>query len=96
MKTVLFHPAAEAEMIDAAVYYETKQKDLGRRFLVFVQEAIERIKINPLLHPVVYLDVRRCLTKTFPFAVLFRILHDRIVVMAVMHIHRDPGYWKNR
>jgi toxin ParE1/3/4 len=61
-----------------------------------VQEAINRIVLNPLLYPTVELDVRRCLIKTFPFGVLFREQRGRIIIMAVMHLHRDPDYWKNR
>ena len=40
MKTVVFQADAEAEMIEAAAYYEAQQCDLGRRFLagdLFVQ-----------------------------------------------------------
>ena len=96
MKAVRFHPDAESEMIDAAVYYETQQPDLGRRFLASVQDAVNRIVLNPHLYPTVELDVRRCLTKTFPFGVLFRECPGKIVIMAVMHLHRDPNYWKSR
>ena len=53
MKTVKFHPDAEDEMIQAAAYYETQQSQLGRRFLVSVQDSINRIVSNPRLYPVV-------------------------------------------
>jgi len=96
MKRARFLPDAEFEMIEAAAYYEAQQRDLGRRFLASVQDAIHRIGVNTRLYPVVEMDVRRCLTKTFPFGVLFRERSDEIVVMAVMHLHRDPDYWKNR
>ncbi|MEI6971204.1 MAG: type II toxin-antitoxin system RelE/ParE family toxin [bacterium] len=96
MRLVKFHPDAESEMIDAAAYYEAQQSDLGRRFLATVQDSINRILLNPHLYPVVELGVRRCLTKTFPFGVLFREMPDKIVIMAVMHLHRDPDYWKTR
>jgi plasmid stabilization system protein ParE len=96
MKAVRFHPDAESEMIEAAAYYEAQQPDLGRRFLASVQDAVNRILLNPRLYPIVELDVRRCLTKTFPFGVLFRERPDRFVIMAVMHLHRDPDYWKIR
>ena len=96
MKTVRFHPEAEAEMMEAAAYYEAQQDDLGKRFLASVREAIGKIQINPLLYPIVDLNVRRCLTKTFPFGVLFRVLPDQIALLAIMHLHRDPGCWKNR
>ena len=96
MKPVRFHPAAEAEMVAAAVYYEQQLADLGKRFLVCTQEAVSKIRINPQLYPVVETDVRRCLTRTFPFAVLYRDQPNRIVIVAVLHLHRDPDYWKNR
>ena len=96
MKTVRFHPDAESEMIEAAAHYEAQQPDLGRRFLASVQDADNRIVLNPHLYQVVEGDVRRCLTKTFPFGVLFRERPDQVVIMAVMHMHRDPDYWKSR
>ncbi|MBU1692742.1 MAG: type II toxin-antitoxin system RelE/ParE family toxin [Verrucomicrobia bacterium] len=96
MIAVQFHPDAESEMIRAAGYYETQQAGLGKRFLASVQDAINRILVNPKLYPVVEADIRRCLTRTFPFGILFRGQPDRIIIMAVMHLHRDPGYWKDR
>jgi hypothetical protein len=35
-------------------------------------------------------------TMTFPFGVVFRIMPNQYVIIAVMHLHREPGYWKNR
>ena len=96
MKPVRFHSAAEAEMNAAATYYEKEQPDLGKRFLAAVQEAVHKIQINPLLYPVIDRDVRRCLTRPFPFGVLYRNDADWIVIVSVMHLHREPGYWRSR
>lgn len=96
MKPTRFHPDAELEVIAAAAWYESQQRDLGKRFLASVQDALNKIMLNPELYPFVEGDVRRCLTKTFPFGVLFRAQPDFIAVMAVMHLHRDPDYWKTR
>jgi len=96
MKPVRFHPEAEAEMIAAAAYYEAQQKDLGRRFLISVRDSLNRIQVNPLLYPIVEEDVRRCLTRTFPYGVLFRAKPDELIIISVMHLHRDPDYWKKR
>jgi toxin ParE1/3/4 len=96
MKPIRFHPEAETEMISAAVFYETKQKDLGKRFLTSVQNALNKIQVNPLLYQEIEEGVRRCLTTTFPFGVVFRIMPDQYVIIAVMHLHRDPRYWKSR
>ena len=83
-------------MIQAASWYEDQQADLGKRFLTSVQDSLNRIKITPLLYPVVDSEVRRCLTKTFPFGIIFRVETDGIQIIAVMHLHRDPHCWTNR
>jgi len=66
------------------------------RFLTSVQDTLNRIQINPLLYLEIEDGVRRCLTMTFPFAIVFRIKPDQYEIIAVMHLHREPGYWKNR
>ena len=96
MIPIRFHPEADAEMMSAAKYYETQQKDLGKRFLASVQDALNRIQVNPLLYQETEAGVHRCLTMTFPFGVVFRIMPNQYVIIAVMHLHRAPGYWKNR
>jgi len=65
MKPIRFHPDARSEMLDAAVYDESRQEHLGKRFLASVSEALARIRIFPEVYPIVETGVRRCLTKTF-------------------------------
>jgi len=68
MKVVRFHPEAEAEMIKAAAYYEMQQSDLGRRFLASVQDAVNRIGLNPHLYPIVDLMSDAASLRLFPSA----------------------------
>ena len=96
MKALRFHPEGEREFVQAALWYEEQQQGLGQRFLNCVQDALNRLVISPELYPLVDGDVRRCLTKTFPFGILFRAGREQIAVLAVMHLHREPGYWKPR
>lgn len=96
MKPVRFHPEADSEMAAAARWYESQQDGLGKRFLTSIQESLTRIELDPEIYPIVEGDVRRCLVKIFPYGVLFRFKGGVVSVMAVMHLHREPGYWKNR
>ena len=41
-------------------------------------------------------DVHRCLTRIFPYAILYTIEQDFLLIVAVMHCSREPGYWKLR
>lgn len=93
---VEFHPEALAEFRAAAEYYETQQPGLGERFATAVEAAIAHIAAAPESWRVIEDDIRRCLTKVFPYAVLYSIEPDHILVVAVMHCRREPGYWRNR
>lgn len=96
MNPIHFHPHAEAELIAAASWYEGEQADLGKRFLSSLEDGVSRIRINPNLFPLVDGEVRRCLLRTFPFGILFRLRDNRIEIVAVMHLKRHPDYWRNR
>jgi plasmid stabilization system protein ParE len=96
MRKVKFHPNAEFEMNEAVEYYEAQQVNLGGRFLLTIQDAVNRILIDPFRYPYIEPGIRRCLVRTFPFGVVFKEKGEIIVVLAVMHLKRDPDYWKDR
>jgi plasmid stabilization system protein ParE len=77
-------------------FYEKQQRGLGERFISAVQTSIDRIIDSPLLGRILEEEVRRYLTKVFPYAVLYSIEDDYILIVAVMHCHREPGYWLHR
>ena len=41
-------------------------------------------------------EVRRCLVHRFPYGVLYSVEPEGISILAVMHLRRDPDYWKQR
>jgi toxin ParE1/3/4 len=96
MKHIVFLQEAEAEAAEATAFYNKQQENLGGRFVATIEESLVRIRFNPLLFPFVERDVRRCLVHTFPFGVLFRIVKNEIIVVAIMHLKRNPTYWINR
>lgn len=91
-----FHPEALAEFRNAAEFYENQQLGLGSRFTNAIDSAITRIGESPTSWRVIEEDVRRYLTKVFPYAVLYSIEDNYILIVAVMHCHREPGYWRSR
>jgi toxin ParE1/3/4 len=96
MIPVLFHPEASAELTASATWYESQQPNLGKRFIATVQDAINHIIISPRIYPIIQTDVRRCLLSIFPYGVLFKVQSNQIIIVAIMHLHRDPDYWKTR
>lgn len=96
---VRIEPDAEEELSAAAEWYEAHRPGLGREFVNAVDEALERIAALPHSGaPVRDVDVpvRRTLTKRFPYAVVFMLVADEVVVIAVAHMKRRPDYWLGR
>jgi toxin ParE1/3/4 len=91
-----FHSEALEEYKDAARYYEGCQSGLGGRFIVSVEQALLHIIEKPEQGKFIEKDVRRYLTRVFPYAILYSIEPDYILIIAIMHCHREPGYWKKR
>jgi plasmid stabilization system protein ParE len=91
-----FHPLALAEYKDATRYYAGCHSGLEQRFMAAVERAIELIVEAPERWPILEADVRRCLTRVFPYVILYAVETDHVLIIAVMHSHREPGYWRDR
>jgi plasmid stabilization system protein ParE len=91
-----FHPEALEEYQEATLYYAERDPALAERFVDSVEEAIARIREGPLRWRILEDDVHRCLTHVFPYGMLYTMERDYILIVAVMHCSREPGYWKDR
>jgi len=96
MKAVRFHPVAIEEAAHQRNYYEQCQRGLGIRFVNELEQAVQRVRTNPSIFRIVRGKVRKCRLRCFPHGLLFMDKTDCIYIIAVMHLHREPGYWKNR
>jgi len=93
---LIIRPEAEQDMQGAFGWYEDRVSGLGREFLRCVDAAIAQINRAPAIHPVVYQDIRRVLTRRFPFGIFYIVVGQRIIVLAVLHTRRDPSLWQKR
>jgi toxin ParE1/3/4 len=69
---------------------------LAESFIHAVETGIESILAHPEAWQIVEKDVRRHLINRFPFGIYYCIEGDRILIYALMHMSRHPGYWKGR
>ncbi|MGQ0760646.1 MAG: type II toxin-antitoxin system RelE/ParE family toxin [Acidobacteriota bacterium] len=91
-----FHPEALAEYESAAAYYGEHDPDLQLRFVEAIENAIDRIVESPSKWRVIDEDVRRYVAHVFPYGILYTIEPNFVLMVAVMHFSREPGYWKDR
>jgi plasmid stabilization system protein ParE len=92
----IVRPLAESDIDQAAHWYEDQRPGLGLRFLDVVDLVMDRIRTAPLQFPSIAANVRRALLHTFPYAVYFRVTEETIIVLAVLHLRRDPRAWRAR
>ncbi len=87
---------AEQDIQGAFDWYEGRVSGLGKEFLRCVDVAFSQISRSPVSHPIIYKNIRRILTRRFPFGIFYIIVHRKIIVLAVFHARRDPALWKKR
>jgi plasmid stabilization system protein ParE len=86
---LVFRPEVREELNEAYIWYEQKL-GLGDEFLDCVDETLNRISQMPESYAVAHRDVRRALVRRFPYAVYYRIVSSRVIVIAIFHGRRDP------
>ncbi len=96
MTPVRLLPEAEVELEAAASRYEGWQPGLGLALVREVRKACSLVSERPLGSRVVHGEIRRKIVSRFPYAILYRVEQDEIIVVAVSHRRRRPGYWRDR
>lgn len=91
-----FHPAAEEELNMAIAYYNQCQDGLGLEFAREAYWAIQNIITFPQAWALLSKNTRRCLINRFPYGVIYQITDEEILIIAIMHLNKEPGYWEKR
>ncbi|PYU78573.1 MAG: hypothetical protein DMG50_27020 [Acidobacteria bacterium] len=93
---VRFHPEAEAEYLEALRWYRERSPMTAVRFEAEFSRSVEKIQQAPERWPRYLGDSRRFLLHQFPFEIVYQSSASLVLVLAVAHGHRRPGYWRGR
>lgn len=93
---IRFRPQAQQEVLDATDWYRQRLPGLDREFLLAVDAAVQAAVQRPPSFPVVDGTLRRVLVKRFPYTLVFDVLSDELVILAVFHRRRQPVPWRMR
>ena len=96
MKRAHFVASERRELLAEVAYYNTKEMGLGGRFIAAVEDATARALAYPLTGTPASVNTQRMFLKDFRVALVYRPDKDGIVVFALAHHARHPGYWQNR
>jgi len=91
-----FHPEAELELIEAAVYYDNQAPGLGERFEFEIRHATDLLLDHPEIGLPADPDLRKFILSRFPFTLYYSLAADVLRIEAVAHQSRRPDYWKSR
>jgi toxin ParE1/3/4 len=95
-RTLEILPEAETDIASARRWYEDQREGLGEEFVAALDPVFARIVATPEMHQVIADGVRRSKASRFPYLVYYRVLADRVEVLAVLHGSRNPAEWRRR
>jgi plasmid stabilization system protein ParE len=97
-----YHELVDTDLEHAWTWYEGQERGLGDRLLDAIHATVVRASQWPNSGTPVLRDdddeifERKLPANGFPYAVRYRILDDRLIVMAVLHQHRHPDFGTDR
>jgi plasmid stabilization system protein ParE len=87
---------AEEELRLAVLYYEEARPGLGRALIAEVRRAKELIVRHPLAARIERGEIRVRSISRFPYRIYYRVRPEEIIVVAIGHRRRRPGFWQLR
>lgn len=90
------HPDAVAELRAARLWYRSHDRGIGRAFSEEYKHAITRITNDPERWPHFLHGTRRHRLRGFPYVIAYRVTTSAVLILAVAHERRKPGYWVGR
>ena len=93
---VNYTPEAVSELLSISRYYEEKQLGLGNDFNEKLDSSIARCRNNPEMGRLIGAQIRCLVMQKFPYNIIYKLTPDKIIIIAVAHQKRLPGYWENR
>ena len=93
---VVIRPQADAEIAEAALWYESQEPGLGQEFLRSFRSASVMLQRNPYLYQEVAKETRRVLMRRFPYSIFYEVRDQDIIILACFHTGRNPQKWQER
>lgn len=94
---VRFHPEARADLREGKAFYKKRSPLAAVAFAQQIDTALTRIAEAPQRYPEGEHGTREhVLPSRFPYTIVYRVQQSVIVVVAVAHQSREPGFWHHR
>jgi plasmid stabilization system protein ParE len=95
-KRLRIHSQAQEEINEAFYLYFKRSLEAADAFLTEIGASMAQIAAHPQLYPPYTKNTRRRVLPGFPYSVVSQEKDEIILVLAVAHAKRRPGYWRKR
>ena len=95
-KPLRLHPEARQEYLTALAWYRDHSLVAAEEYATAVREAMAKIRESPERWPFYADNFRKYTLRRFPFSVIYEELLTEVVIYAIAHGSRRPGYWVSR
>jgi plasmid stabilization system protein ParE len=96
MLPIDFLPGSHEDFAQSFNWYASKSLGAAERFMIAINSALTEIASEPERFAKIDSRHRERLVRKFPFRIVYRILDNSILIVAVAHAKRRPDYWKSR
>jgi plasmid stabilization system protein ParE len=94
---VKFHPEARQDLREGKAFYRHRSPLAAVAFAKEVDTAISRIAATPLRYPEGDYGTRVfSFPWRFPYSLVYKIVESWVVIIAIAHHSKEPGYWRDR
>ncbi len=92
----VLHPEADEELAEAVRYYAAIDPELGVRCYGEIERLIGEVCAHSQRFCQFDPPARRHFSHWFPYAIIYLEEPHHLWIVAVMHMKKRPGYWKER
>jgi plasmid stabilization system protein ParE len=92
----VFTPQANADFAESLDWYAKRDVETANRFEAALDLAILELCQNPERWPRFDAEHRQRTLKGFPFSIFYRAKDEHLIIVAIAHHSRQPGYWRTK
>lgn len=96
MPPIDYLSGARRDFDESFDWYAERSAQTAVRFAAAVDAALVEVAANPIKFPSPDGVHRECPVRKFPFRIVCRLVDNRVLVVAIAHAKRRPGYWRVR
>ncbi len=85
---------ADKDIASAVEWYLEIESSLAARFIEQLDNSFKLLKDFPEAFPIVHLDLRMYVLKTFPYKIVYLVDTDTVIIHAVKHHKQHPQKWQ--